>query len=370
MKVLQINKLFYPHIGGIEKVVYDLGIELQSIVDMNVLVTGSNKVLKEELVENIKVYRVPSIGTFFSMPVAPFFPYWLRKIGNDMDILHFHYPFPLGDISYLLSGCNKKTIVTWHSEIVKQERLVKYYKPILLKFLNKVDKIIVTSPNLLENSEILERFHYKCEVVPLGIDLDNLICKGNKVSITNLEMGYKGSIILFVGRLVYYKGVEYLIESLEGVEEDFHLLIVGSGPLQDSLIDLTNKKGLSKKVSFLGNVSDERLKTLYSICDFLVLPSIEKSEAYGLVQVEAMAFGKPVISTNLPTGVPFVNQNNVTGIIVPPKDKVLLQAAIKRLMNNPDLKIEYGNNARQRAHSNFSRKNMAKQVYSIYNSLL
>lgn len=182
MKVLQINKLYYPFTGGVEQVAYDISNELGKRVDMNVLVANDKFKKSRELINGANVTRSASIGRYFSMPVAPKFPLELKKI--NADIFHYHLPFPLGVVSDLMVNPNGKKIVTWHSDIVKQKNILKFYKPFLNKFLNKVDKIVTTSPNMIENSPFLQEYKNKCKVIPLGInpqdfELTNYI-KGKK----------------------------------------------------------------------------------------------------------------------------------------------------------------------------------------------
>lgn len=364
--MLQINKLFYPHIGGVEKVVLDVAQELQNSVNMSVLVTGSNRRVQTEYLDNIRIIRTPSLGTYFSMPVSPTFPFWLRKFGKEVDILHFHYPFPLGDVSYLLSGLSHQRIVlTWHSDIVKQLKLMRVYRPLLHKFLSKVDKIVVTSPNLLHSSNELAAYKDKCEVVPLGIDVNQLVDHVDEARVRELESQFEGVKILFVGRLVYYKGVEYLIRAVKGLSQ-FHLIIVGDGPLRQSLMQLATDLDVAQRVTFWGRASEDDLRAFYQACDIFVLPSVESSEAYGLVQLEAMAFGKPVVSTNLPTGVPYVNSHNHTGFVNEPRDVNGLRESLRKLVENRELSKVLGENGKRRVNAVFNRKAMGARILRIY----
>ncbi|OCL25565.1 hypothetical protein U472_14635 [Orenia metallireducens] len=367
MKVLQVNKLYYPFTGGVEQVAYDISTQLKDKVDMNVLVANDQFKKLEEEVNGIKVFRSASIGTYFSMPVAPTFPFDLRKF--DSDILHFHLPFPLGVMSYLLTRTKAKTIVTWHSDIVKQKKILKLYKPFLMKFLDKVDKIVATSPNLIESSPFLQPFKEKCTVIPLGVDTEQFKIDNNiEIKVNKIKSKYDKPIIFFVGRLVYYKGVKYLVEAMQNV--DAKLLIGGTGSLSDDLKALSKKYNLDDKIEFLGFVDDKDLPAYYHASDMFVLPSVAKSEAFGIVQLEAQACGKPVISTNLPTGVPYANKDKETGLVVEPKSSKQLAEAINLLLENEEIRLEYGDNAKRRVNELFTVEKMGESYFDLYQKLI
>jgi rhamnosyl/mannosyltransferase len=365
MKVLQVNKLYYPHIGGVERVVRDIAEGLTDKVSMQVLVCQTKGKGGKEIINGVKVFRASSLGIYFSMPVSFSFPFLLKRLSKDKDILHFHMPFPLGDISYLLMRPKGKLVVWWHSDIIRQKILLKLYKPFLIKFLERADKIIVATPNHVESSVFLKDFRDKCEVIPFGIDINQFELNDKmREKVKSIRDKYGPKIILFVGRLIYYKGVEYLVEAMK--EVDATLLLVGEGPLKKDLINLANKMGIKDKIVFVGRVDDEDLVSYYHACSIFALPSIANSEAFGIVQLEAMACGKTVINTNLPTGVPYVSLNGETGITVPPRDSSALADALNVLLNNADLCEKYGLNARKRVEEEFTMKLMMDRVLSVY----
>ena len=369
IKVLQISKFFYPHFGGMEKVVRDINVGLKEDVNMKVLTCQVQGKGNKEIVDGIEVFRAGSIGTYFSVPISFTFPFLLKKISRDRDILHFHLPFPLAVMSYLLVRPKGKIVVWWHSDILRPKYIYKLlYKPFLRRFLNKVDKIIVATPFHIKNSDILNDFKNKCEVIPFGIDIErfNFTDEIND-KVKKIRRKYGQKIILFVGRLIYHKGLEYLIQAMEGVDAKF--LIIGEGYLKENLQKLVGKLKIENKVFFLGRVTDDELLAYYYACDVFVLPSIAKTEAFGLVQLEAMACGKPVINTNLPTGVPYVSQNEPTGLTVPPKDSKALTKAINILLNNENLRKKYGENGRKRIEKHFTKEMMIERVFNIYKKL-
>ncbi len=362
-----VNKLYYPVIGGVENHVRDLARELSSQIDVRVLVANTSFQTVEEKIDGIKVYKVPNIGTFKSTPIAPTFPYWLNKLKSD--IFHFHFPYPFGEFSYLLASSSGKLVVTYHSDIIRQKFLLSLYKPFLRAFLKRADKIIVGSPNMIEHSPFLTEVKEKCEVVHYGIDVKRFELT-EKVSKKAKEIRnrYGDNIVLFVGRLIYYKGVEFLVKAMKNVKGQ--LLLVGEGPLKDDLKELATDLGIVDRVHFIGGVVDDDLPAYYHACDVFVLPSVARSEAFGLVQLEAHACGKPVVSTDLPTGVPYANLDGVTGITVPPGSPEALSKAINKLLDDENLRNEYGANGKERVNREFTKELMAKRVLEIYNELI
>lgn len=365
IKVLQICKLYYPWIGGVEKVVQDIAEGLQGKIHIEVLACEPKGRGKSLCVNGVRVTYASSFGIYWSMPVSITFPFLLAWKSKKFDILHFHLPFPLGDLSYLLMGSRQpKVLVTYYSDIVKQKKIMKFYKPFLHAFLKRANKILVPAPNLLESSKYLKPYKDKCVVVPLGIDLSKFGHQSKKV---DLGISPNEKIVLFVGRLTYYKGLEYLLEAMREVKAK--LLIIGDGKLRQQLEKKAKSLKVEEKVVFLGRVSDEELKYCYQICDVFVLPSVEPTEAFGLVQLEAMAYGKPVVNTNLPTGVPFVSKHGETGLTVPPRDSKALAQAINKILNDKELAKKFSENARKRVQE-FSKEKMLQRIYEIYCELM
>ena len=367
IRVFQVSKLYYPWIGGVETVVQDIAEGLNDKVDMEVLVCQPKGQGECELINRVKVTKTSSLGIYFSMPVSITFPFLLAWKSRKADILHFHLPFPLGVLSYLLMGSKrKKMVVSYHFDIVRQKKLLKYYRFFLHQFLKRANVILATSPKLIESSEHLRLYKNKCIIVPYSIDLNEFIYFVKREF--NLGVSPHERIVLFVGRLIYYKGLEYLIEAMQDVEAK--LLIVGEGVMRDELEVRAKTLGVDHKIIFLGKVSDEKLKYCYQICDLFVLPSVESSEAFGIVQMEAMAYGKPIINTSLPTSVPYVSVNGETGITVSPKDSKALGEAINEILKNKELSSKFSKNALRRVREKFSREKMLELIYSIYDDLM
>jgi glycosyltransferase involved in cell wall biosynthesis len=370
IEVLQVNKLYYPWIGGIETHVQDLSEHLVRYDDISlrVLVCNEAFVYRDDVISGVRVRRLANLVhlllnkvLFFSTPLSLTFPFWLRKM--KADILHFHLPNPLAVLAYFLVRPTGKLVVTWHSDIVKQKRLALFYRPLEQWFLRKADVILTTSPNMKAYSPSLAKFGDKCRVVPLGINA-NRYCEPAGMQGRDLDK----KAILFVGRLVYYKGAHVLVEAMQGV--DAQLLVIGEGPLHHELLAAIKVNGLEARITIIPPVPFDKLVEYYYKSDLFVLPSVAPSEAFGIVQLEAMACGKPVISTNLPTGVPFVNEHGRTGLVVKPGDASELREAIRALLSNDRQRLQMGEYARKRVLAEFTNDKVADSVRNIYKGLL
>ncbi|OGD94589.1 hypothetical protein A3A48_00265 [Candidatus Curtissbacteria bacterium RIFCSPLOWO2_01_FULL_37_9] len=368
MKVLHIGKFYYPFKGGIETFLRQLSASLKEKVDIDILVANTNFTTITEVIDGIRVTRAASAGVFLSTPLCPSFFKFIRS--SDADIIHIHSPNPMAEMAYLLSGDGKRSVVSYHSDILRQKITGTLYTPFQKRLLSRVNRIVVATPNHIQYSPILEAFREKSVVIPYGIDLNRFDVTDNiREKVSEIKSIYGGRhIILFVGRLIYYKGVEYLIQAMHDVEAV--LLIVGSGNEEAKLKNLAYNLGISEKCIFLGDVTDENLVSLYHACDIMVLPSIERSEAFGIVQIEAFACGKPVISTNLKTGVPYVNQNGKTGLVVEPRSHRTISSAIQILLSNEDMRDEMGRRGRLRAEEEFSINKMGERYLNLYNEVI
>jgi rhamnosyl/mannosyltransferase len=364
MKVLQVNKLYHPHTGGIEKVVQQLAEGLKDQLEIEVLVCQQKGKTKVENINGVKVTRAGSLGVLFSVPISFSFIWQLRKLSREMDIIHFHMPFPLGDLACLLSGYKGKVVVWWHSDVVRQKTLMKFYRPIMERFLKRADVIVVATQGHIDGSDYLPKYREKCTVIPFGVD--PLIWE-NSSKYINEQLPIKKEKVrfLFVGRLVYYKGCDVLLDAFRSVT-GAELTLIGSGDLEDVLKDKARKEGISDRVHFLGSVDDEQLSQAFVGCDVFVLPSVLKSEAFGLVQIEAMTYRKPVINTNLPSGVPYVSIDGITGLTVPPSDIEALSTAMQWMVDHELERIEMGQKARERVAKCYRMDDMLQSVLKVY----
>jgi len=338
-------------------------------IEIEVLVSNTRAKAERENINGISVTKVPQIGRFASAPLNMTFSFWLRRLGKDADILHFHFPNPTAEISYLFSGLEKEVVVTYHSDIVRQEKMGKLYSPLLLRFIEKASTIIVSSPNYMHSSIVLSKFLYKCETIPFGINLHRFTSVSeNTKEVETLRRIYGSSVILFVGRFRYYKGLHVLIEAMNKVNGK--LLIIGSGPLEEDLSRQIISEKLEEKVIILGELSDEEVVHHLHACEVFVLPSILRSEAFGIVQLEAMACKKPVVSTELGTGTSFVNQHQKTGLVVPPNDREGLAQAINYLLANPEQGKKLGAAGCEQVEKYFTQEQMVDKTIEIYRKSL
>jgi len=376
MIIVQTNKAYYPKVGGIETTITNLseGLVKDHKVSVQVLTCNYQRSSKkiEKNLNGVDVIYLPTFGFVASLPIS--FAYMKSLSQLDGDILHVHEPFPWADLSYLFSkkirSNFRKLVVSWHSDIVRQKWALSFYRPYIHKFLKMADKILVSNKNLIEFSEYLPEYKSKCEVIPLGAKLDWVAhSESRRERIKEIKSNYGSPIVLFVGRLVYYKGIQYLIDAINQVP-DVSLVIIGSGPLKKELLNQIQNLNLEKRIHILPEVDEETLHSFYEACDIFVLPSVEKSETYGIVQIEAMACGKPVICTELNTGTTFINQDGVTGLVVSPRNSVELSEAIRKLVADSSLRSKLGENARRRALNEFTAEKMVERTLNVYRDLL
>jgi len=376
MRIVQTNKAYYPKVGGIETTITTLSEGFANYFNEDVKVLTCSEVNRTQTIDSVinrvNVKYLPTYGFFASLPISPGYFKEIRKYSGD--ILHVHEPFPLADISMIMFPKLKENfsriVVSWHSDIVRQKWVLSFYKKFILKFLGVADKIIVSNPNMINNSDFLPFFEDKIEVIPIGVNLDWVdSCQESNFLSDEIRSSNKGPMILSVGRLVYYKGYEYLIDAIKLIP-DASLVIIGSGPLKNKLVERINKLNLSSRIKIIPEVDEKTLHSYYKACDLFVLPSVEKSETYGIVQIEAMACGKPVICTEVGTGTTFLNLHEKTGFVVPPRNTKLLAEAIDKLITNQELRLKLGMYAKERALKEFTDKKMVEENYKVYQDLL
>ncbi len=377
IRVLQANKLYYPVTGGIERVVQQLAEGLRKDTDTKVLVCRKKGKTVVEQVGGVEVTRASSMGMLSSLPLSVSFLWKFRRMAKDRDIIHIHMPFPLGDLACFLSGYKGKVILWWHSDIVRQKRLMKLYRPLMEWLLRRADCIVVATQGHIDGSKYLKSYEDKCRIIPYGVDskmereAERWYEDGKpheKSDEKHVAVNY-----LFVGRLVYYKGCRIMIEAFAqaaGVDRRLRLDIVGMGPLEPELKKQAEELGLTDQIYFHADVSDDELVRYLKGCDVFVLPSLQRSEAFGLVQIEAMAFGKPVINTRLPSGVPYVSLHGETGLTVEPGNVTELAEAMQYLAEHPSERQQMGKRARERMEEQFRMDTMLNNVKKLYEELV
>jgi rhamnosyl/mannosyltransferase len=364
-RVLQIGKYYPPYMGGIETHLQVLCEALQGDAEIEVIVAAGDVGYSNERICGIPVER---LNTWFTLASAPVCPAMVSRIRlSQADLVHIHLPNPIAVVAWLASGRRGPLVVTYHSDTVRQAFLGAAFDPIQQRMLGRAAAIIATSPNYAATSLVLARHRDRCHVIPYGIRLAQFHSCA-PAAVDQLHRQYGDRLILAVGRLVYYKGFENLIAAMRDVNA--RLLLAGDGPLREKLQRLASESGAGGKVVFLGEIQNDEIAPYYHAASVFVLPSVARSEAFGIVQIEAMAAGKPVVNTCLDSGVPFVSLDQVTGLSVPPGDTCALAAAINRLLDDDALRSRFGDAARARAESEFSVEIMKGRILSLYRQVL
>ena len=282
------------------------------------------------------------------------------------DLIHFHFPWPMADIMHFLNPPRIPTLVTYHSDIVRQKKLHLFYRPLKRLFLNRVNAIVATSPNYFSTSKDLNRYAKKVEVIPIGVDEASYPVP-EEILIRNLRQTVGEGFFLFIGGLRYYKGLHTLLDAVQGT--NLPVVIAGTGPAESDLKARANDLGLNN-VLFLGHVTDGEKMALLRLARAVVSPASLRSEAFGLSLVQGAMQGLPLISTEIGTGTSYVNEDGVTGIIVPPIHPERLREAMQQLANDPELAQRLGRGARQRYEKHFTGELMGSRYTELYGSLL
>ena len=368
MKVLHFYKTYYPDsFGGVEQVIFQLASGSVGIgIDSTVLSLTPNKVEGVVEVNGHQVFRCRSNFKIASTDFSLNSLWQFNELAKKADIVHYHFPWPFMDLAHFVISHNKSSVVTYHSDIVKQKMLLKLYQPLMTKFLNSVDAIVATSPNYRVTSDILQLHQNKVEVIPIGLD-KKLYPTINieRVQYWREILGEK--FFLFIGVLRYYKGLNILLEAL--ALGDLPTVIIGAGPIEYELKVKAESLGL-KNITFLGQVSDEDKVAILDLSYALVFPSHLRSEAFGISLLEGAMFGKPMISSEIGTGTSFINSNQQTGIVVPPSSPKDLSIAMTYLWNNPEVASRMGCKAFDRYETLFTADKMCQAYAALYQRLI
>lgn len=369
MKILQLGK-FYPVEGGVEKVMYDLmtGLSESGVVCDMLCASNINGGRTMVINDYARLMICRAWMKKAATMISPEMILLLHKICRRYDIVHVHHPDPMACLALFLSGYKGKVVVHWHSDICKQKMLLKFYIPLQKWLLRRADVIIGTTPIYLEESPYLRGMSWKFACLPIGVDA----MSSTPEKVESVKRSFGGRKIVFsLGRLVAYKGYCYLVDAARYLSDDFVVLIGGMGDLKDELQRQIDRLGLNEKVKLLGFVPDELLSAYYEACDLFCLSSVQKTEAFGIVQVEAMSFGKPVVATLIPhSGVSWVNEHGVSGLNVQSKDSEALADAIMKITNDRKVYQTYSRNAFERYRNMFTKKKMVDRCIKIYQDLM
>jgi len=365
VRILQVGKFYPPYAGGIETHLEELCAQLRNFADVEVIVANTSRRNITEQISGIKVHRAGTVAHFANVPISPGMVAAIRR--SNADIVHIHWPNPMAVLAYLASGHTGRLVLTYHSDIVKQRAVALPFRPIFNLFMTRCRAVIATSPNYVETSPVLRRYRQLCHVIPYGISTERLATP-DPAAVADLRRKYGPRIVVAVGRLVYYKGFEYLVRAMRSVNG--RALIIGDGPLDEKLRSLAASCGVADRVVFTGEKSGKDLAPYFHAADVFALPSIARSEAFGIVQLEAMACGKPVVNTSLDSGVPFVSLDGVTGLTVPPAEPESLAMAINQLLDDDNLRSRYGEAGRRRVAQEFGLEKMVHRTCELYGQIL
>jgi glycosyltransferase involved in cell wall biosynthesis len=358
-RVLHVGKFYPPAAGGMERVLETLCAASRGLVENHVLVANVGRNTVRETRDGVQVTRVGTIGAVGSVHLAPAFAWWLRRIPADLIVLHEPNPWAL--LSYSIARPDAPLVVWYHSDVVRPAlQYALFYAPMARLVYSRARRIIVSSPPLAEHATVLAPYRDRIRVIPFGIDPSTWSpSRESRVASPGSQ-----PFLLFAGRHVGYKGVDVLLRALS--RSTARAVIAGDGPERRKWEAMARELGLNGRATFAGEVADAELRRLMKACAALVLPSITRAEAFGYVQLEAMAAARPVISTDVPSGVSWVNQHMRTGLVVRAGDAEALGDAIDRLIGDPALRERMGAAGRARVEQEFTIERLRERLRVLY----
>lgn len=368
MKVLHFYKTSLPwSMGGIEQVIHQIALGAAKQGVQTDVLSLTRKLVPRTvdvggyLVHHAKMdLQIASTG--FS--ISAFLRFY--QLARRADVIHYHFPWPFMDVVHFVIGSKKPTVVTYHSDIIRQKHLLKLYRPLKRWFLRDVDRIVATSPNYLATSRVLACYRDKVSVIPIGLDRETYP-KADPETLKTWRTKVGPKFFLFVGVLRYYKGLHILMEAARGAE--FPIVIVGAGPIEDEIKAQARALGLDN-VHFFGQLPDSDKLALLELSYAVVFPSHLRSEAFGISLLEGAMYGKPMISSEIGTGTTFINISGETGLVVPPGDPVALRGAMQYLWEHPEDACNWGLRAEERYWKYFTAERMVTDYITIYRELM
>lgn len=381
MKVLHLGKFFHPFQGGIENFLRDISREMsRRSVEVSLLVHHHEPFRRtsHELLDSLQLTRVMSLGQMVYAPIAPSFGRHLLRLiqGFKPDVLHVHVP-NLSAFWAIPFASRVPIVIHWHADVVpsridrRLSLFYPFYRPLEKCLLSRAAAVIATSENYLDFSLPLREFRGKCRVIPLGVDPARLHRPGwDEAEALRSSYGPHSGMVLSVGRFTYYKGFHVLVEAARSLP-DTRFVLVGSGPLRNSLVRRVHELGMAHRFFLPGLLSDRELHGLMAVCDVFCLPSIERTEAFGLVLPEVMFFGKPMVTTSIGgSGVSWVNKDEETGLVAPPCDAEALAASLRRLMGAPAQREQMGARAADRMKARFHVRAVTAEILELYGEVI
>jgi glycosyltransferase involved in cell wall biosynthesis len=368
MRVLHFYKTYYPDsVGGVEQVIRQICVGTGRLGVVNeVLSLSRERDLTPFAYEGHTVRRVPLNLEIASTGMSLAAIGELARRAAAADVVHYHFPWPFMDLAHFMARVNKPTLVTYHSDIVRQRHLLRLYQPLKHRFLQSVDTIVATSPNYLASSAVLDRYREKTVNITYGLD-KSLYPLPDQLRLARWRRQIGPKFFLFVGVLRYYKGLHILLDALAG--SDYPVVIVGAGPIERDLKAHAARLGLRNTV-FVGAVDDYDKAALLTLCYGLVFPSHLRSEAFGISLLEGAMYGKPMISSEIGTGTTYINVDQDTGLVVPPSDPNALGQAMRALWDDPALAAAMGQRAEARYWELFTAEKMAHRYNALYHELV
>ncbi|KGF80388.1 glycosyl transferase family 1 [Massilia sp. JS1662] len=368
MRVLHFYKTYFPDsVGGVEQVIRQMCVGTGRLgITNQVLSLSRDRRLEPFDYEGHTVHRAPLNFELASNAVSVQAIGQLARMAAEADVVHYHFPWPFMDLAHFLARIDKPTVVTYHSDIVRQKALLKLYQPLKHRFLESVDTIVATSPNYLASSAVLDRYRDKTRVITFGLDKSSYP-EPDQARLDHWRARVGPKFFLFVGVLRYYKGLHILLDAVAGT--DYPVVIVGAGPIEAELKAHAERLGLTR-VQFVGAVDDLDKAALLKLCYAVAFPSHLRSEAFGISLLEGAMYGKPMISSEIGTGTTYINVHGETGLVVPPSDHEALRAAMTRLWNDPQMALEMGQRAEARYWQLFTSAQMADNYARLYQELV
>jgi glycosyltransferase involved in cell wall biosynthesis len=367
MRVLHFCKTYFPDsVGGIEQVIRQMCVGTGRLgVTNQVLSLSRDSQLAPFEFEGHTVHRVPLDFEVASNAVSVRAIGQLARMAREADVVHYHFPWPFLDMAHFMARVAKPTVVTYHSDIVRQKTLLRLYQPLMHRFLGSVDSIVATSPNYLATSAVLDRYRDKTRVITFGLDRTSYP-EPDQARLAHWRARVGPKFFLFVGVLRYYKGLHILLDAVAGT--NYPVVIVGAGPIERELKAHAERLGL-KNVMFVGALDDFDKVALLRLCYAVAFPSHLRSEAFGISLLEGAMFGKPMISSEIGTGTTYINVHGESGLVVPPSDPEALRAAMRTLWDSPDMAREMGRRAEARYWKLFTSAQMAEDYVALYREL-
>lgn len=369
MRVLQVGKFYPPDAGGVETATRQVAVGLAHMGASGEVLCFAGSCKESEDTAVCRVHRQPVLATISSQPLSVAYVRKVLAMAPAFDVLHVHLPNPLAGLALFLARPKASVVLHWHSDVIGMKALAALVRPLETWLCRRADLVIGPSPVHVAQSDRAREFAGKSAVVPFCVDAAMARPEAaDPARVAALRERFGGRRIVFaLGRLVPYKGFDVLVDAAARLPVDAVAVIGGCGPLADVLAARVQSAGLSDKVFLPGRIPDADLPDWLAACDVFCLPSVSRAEMFGIVQLEAMAFGKPVVSTDIPrSGVPWVNAHGETGLLVPPGDAPALAATLSRLLADPALRERLGRGGRAAVAGRFSPAGVEQALRQAY----